>query len=129
MKPTFKDYLSIALALLAIFLCGYGIGFLFGERKGRATIPPPPPAPPAQTSSIAHWEEDVLKVIQESIELTPVQLQKVRAEITQSAERVRSARKDALSIYRTEMRALNERLAPHLTPEQRAKLQDAPPIE
>ena len=47
MKPTFKDYLNIVLALLAIFLCGYGIGFLLGERKGQDNQPPPP-APPSQ---------------------------------------------------------------------------------
>ena len=42
MKPTFKDYLNIVLALIAIFLCGYGIGFLLGERKGQGNQPPPP---------------------------------------------------------------------------------------
>lgn len=127
MKPTLKDYLSIALALLAIFLCGYGIGFLFGERKGRRSVPPP--APPAHTSSIANWEEDVLKVLEKSIELSPPQLEKVKAEIARSAARVRTAREGALEAFRAEMRALNRRLAPHLTPEQRKKLQETPPIE
>ena len=45
MKPTFKDYLNIVLALLAIFLCGYGIGFLLGERKGQDNQPPPTRSP------------------------------------------------------------------------------------
>ena len=35
MKPTLRDYLTILIALLAIFLCGYGVGFLLGEKKGR----------------------------------------------------------------------------------------------
>ena len=128
MKPTFKDYLSIALALLAIFLCGYGIGFLFGERKGRSSVRPAP-APPAHTSSIAHWEEDVLAVIEKTIDLTPQQLDKVKAEIARSGARVRAAREGALDAYRLEMQTLNQRLAPHLTPEQRKKLQETPPNE
>ncbi|MFP6865423.1 MAG: hypothetical protein VCA35_05735 [Roseibacillus sp.] len=63
MKPTFKYYLSIALALLAIFLCGYGIGFLFGERKGLRSVPDSLTQPPTQTSSIANWEETTLALI------------------------------------------------------------------
>ncbi len=124
MKPTFKDYLSIALALLAIFLCGYGIGFLFGERKGLRHAPPPPPAP---TTSIAHWEENTLAVLQKTIELTPEQLAKVKAEIAASAATVRTARNGAFEAYRAELEELHQRLKPHLTPEQWEKLQKPPP--
>jgi len=127
MKPTFKYYLSIALALLAIFLCGYGIGFLFGERKGMRSVPESPTQPPTQTSSIANWEETTLALIQKSIELTPEQLVLVKAEIAKSAARVRAAREDAFDAYRRESRALNERLQPHLTPEQRNSLPGASP--
>lgn len=128
MKPTFKDYLSIALALLAIFLCGYGLGFLFGERKGLRHAPPPP-SRPAPTSSIANWEKTTLATLEKRIELTPAQRAMVQAEIATSAARVRSAREEALAIYQAELAALHQRLRPHLTTEQWEQLQTPPPNE
>jgi len=32
MKPRLKNYLTIGMALLAILLCSYRIGFLLGEK-------------------------------------------------------------------------------------------------
>jgi hypothetical protein len=128
MKPTFKDYLSIALALLAIFLCGYGIGFLLGERKGLQTAPSPASAP-APTKSLPDWEERTLETLQKTIELTPAQLEKVKAEIAASTPRIHAARETALGAYRAELAALHARLQPLLTPEQWERLQQAPQQE
>jgi hypothetical protein len=128
MKPSLKDYLSIALALLAIFLCGYGIGFLLGERKGmKHHSPAPQPAPSVQSASVASWEESTLAVIQNLIELNPEQLEIVKAEIAKSSARVRGARTDAFKAYAIEYRDLNKRLQPHLTIEQQEKLRAASP--
>ncbi len=35
MKPKLRDYLTIIFALLVIFICGCGVGFLIGEKEGR----------------------------------------------------------------------------------------------
>ena len=35
MKPKLRDYLTIIFALLIIFVCGCGVGFLIGEKEGR----------------------------------------------------------------------------------------------
>jgi hypothetical protein len=130
MKPTIKDYLSIALALLAIFLCGYGIGFLLGERKGLQTAPSPASASaPAPTKSLPDWEERTLETLQKTIELTPAQLEKVKAEIAASSSRIHAARETALGAYRAELTALHARLQPLLTPEQWERLQQAPQQE
>ena len=97
MKPTFKDYLSIALALLAIFLCGYGIGFLFGERKGQANLPAPAvaPAPARPITDWNSWESSTLARIEEAVkDLTPEQREKIRVEITETAQRIRTARSE-----------------------------------
>ena len=127
MKPSLKDYLSIALALLAIFLCGYGIGFLLGERKGmKHHAPASPSAPLVQSNSVA-WEESTLAVIQDLIELTPEQLVIVKAEIAKSSARVQTARAEAFKAYALEYRDLNTRLQPHLSPEQQEKLRAASP--
>ena len=34
MEKKTRDYLTIAMAMLTILLCGYGIGYLVGEKKG-----------------------------------------------------------------------------------------------
>lgn len=127
MKPTLKDYLSIILALLAIFLCGYGIGFLFGERKGiKNALPPPPPAP---TRSISDWEASTLEVLQGKIDLTPEQLEQVTAEIAKSATKIRSLREERIRLWEAEARDLDRRIQPILTPEQRKNLAAPPPKE
>lgn len=126
MKPTFKDYLSIILALLAIFLCGYGIGFHLGERKGQKSAPTPPAAP---THSISDWETRTLEVIQGKIDLTPEQLEQVIAEIAKSAEKIRDLREERIRLWEEEARDLDRRIQPLLTTEQRKKLAAPPPNE
>lgn len=132
MKPTLKDYLSIALALLAIFLCGYGIGFMFGERKGqKKPLSTPPPAAPIKAATISAWEETTLAEIQRSVDLSPEQLEEVKAEIAKSVPSLQAARREAVATYQDvstiELRALTERLKAHLTPEQHQKLPGASP--
>ena len=39
MKPKLRDYFTILMALVAIFLSGYGLGHLIGEKKGRKLAP------------------------------------------------------------------------------------------
>ena len=125
MKPTFKHYLSIAFALLAIFLSGYGIGFLFGERKGRQASPKTGMSHNTNQESNfdwATWEKSTLQTISNAIDdLTPEQMQTIRLEISKTSQRIKAARQTA----REEFQDLNERLKKHLTPEQRGKLPGA----
>ena len=130
MKPTFKHYLSIAFALLAIFLCGYGIGFLLGERKGSqpqsASQTKVSSSPSSSSSDFdwATWERSTGQVIEKAIpDLTPEQMQAIRLEIAKTSERIRAARQSG----RKEFRELNERLRQHLTPEQQTQLPGASP--
>tara|TARA_B100001094_G_C18153699_1_gene785192 strand:+ start:1187 stop:1576 length:390 start_codon:yes stop_codon:yes gene_type:complete len=128
MKPTFKHYLSIAFALVAIFLSGYGIGFLLGERKGRHPQPLSQSKNPSSSTGSdfdwTAWEHSTGQIIEDLIrDLTPEQLQAIRLEITETSARIRAARQSG----RKEFRDLNERLRQHLTPEQQAKLPGASP--
>lgn len=128
MKPTFKHYLSIAFALLAIFLCGYGIGFLLGERKGSQPQPLSQSKNPSSSTGSdfdwAAWEHSTGQVIEKAIpDLTPEQMQEIRLEIAKTSERIRAARQSG----RKEFRNLNERLRQHLTPEQQTQLPGASP--
>ena len=128
MKPTFKHYLSIAFALLAIFLCGYGIGFLLGERKGSqpqsTSHTKVSGSPSSRDFDWATWERSTGQVIENAIrDLTPEQMQAIRLEIAKTSERIRAARQSG----RKEFRDLNERLRQHLTPEQQTQLPGASP--
>ena len=124
MKSTFKDYLSIALALLAIFLCGYGIGFLVGERRGKGAPSPTPPPAAASPSDPRivdweNWERSTCRVIENSVgNLSPEQQQAIRREVSETASRIKKARQSG----RREITNLHERLKEHLTPEQQQKL-------
>ena len=123
MKPTFKDYLSIALALLAIFLCGYGIGFLLGQRNP----PSPPPAPPSREVRIPDWEtweRSTVQAIEKDIpDLTAAQRESFQREVSATASRIKTARQSG----RREFQSLDDRLKQYLPPEQQAKLRSPSP--
>lgn len=128
MKPTLKHYLSIAFALLAIFLCGYGIGFLLGERKGSqpqsASRPRMSGSPSSRDFDWPSWERSTLEVIENAIrDMTQKQMEAIRLEIATTSGRIRAARQAG----RKEFRDLNERLRQHLTPEQQTLLPGASP--
>ncbi len=123
MKPTFKDYLSIALALPAIFLCGYGIGFLLGQRN-QPSQPPAPTSPEIHIPDWETWERSIVQTIEQDIpELTPEQRQAIRREVSETATRIKTARQAG----RREFQSLDDRLKQYLTPEQQTKLRTASP--
>ena len=123
MKPTFKDYLSIALALLAIFLCGYGIGFLLGQRN-QPSLPPAPPAREIRIPDWETWERSIVQTIEKDIpDLTPEQRQSIRREVSETATRIKTARQAG----RREFQSLDDRLRQYLTPEQQTRLRTASP--
>ena len=57
MKPKFRDYLTILMALVAIFLSGYGLGHLIGEKKGRKLAPSTIPLIQNSEDSTRPWEK------------------------------------------------------------------------
>jgi hypothetical protein len=64
MKATWRDYATILMAFAAVFLCGYGIGHLVGERRGAHH--------PAGHSGTA-WELETLQSLEHSLDLRPEQ--------------------------------------------------------
>lgn len=116
MKPKRSDYLTVLMAFAAVFLCGYGIGHLVGERKA----PPPLPAPPTTTSPA--WEQETLLTLQDSLALRPDQLGAVESELAKTAQSIRSSHDGAVLEYHQHILLLYERLIHFLDESQSARL-------
>jgi len=122
MKPTLRDYLTIATALIAILLCGYGIGFLVGERTTQRRFAQ---HPDSATKRQNNWESVTLKRLSNELNLSPEQREKVRREIEKSSRNIAKTRTRAVQEYRKELLDLHRRIEPKLTGKQRLKMEES----
>ena len=120
MKPSTTDYLSITAALVAILLCGYGIGFLVGERTTRARL-----APPAVVQTQPDWSASTAARLTRELELNPTQQAAVERDIKATAAVIAAARHHAIREYRVALIDLHQRLLPHLDPNQRKQIEES----
>ncbi|MGC6426877.1 MAG: hypothetical protein ACON5H_07780 [Akkermansiaceae bacterium] len=121
MKPRLRDYLTILMALLAIFLCGIGIGHMLGEKKGREN-PPAITLPAPDEKGRIKWEDLMLERLDRLLSLSPDQREKVLREITITSTDIQSSRRNALQDYYRHLLTLHERLPAHLNREQEKKI-------
>jgi hypothetical protein len=115
MKPSTSDYLSITAALVAILLCGFGVGFLVGERitlKRVAATTATDHAPP-------EWSAETVARLTRELKLTPPQVAAVEREVAAAEREIAAARRVALRDYQHALLKLHQRLLPHLDPGQR----------
>jgi hypothetical protein len=119
MKPTARDYLAITAALLAILLCGYGIGFLVGERTTRLRLAP------AAGQAGADWSTATLDRLTRELELAPAQQAAIKPEIQRAAAAVHATRQGAVHDYRVALIELHQRLLPHLNRKQRRQVEES----
>ena len=75
MKPKLRDYLPILFALLVIFLCGSGLGFLIGEKKGRQEAVSPVAIASANRDD--SWEKRTIERLNTLLTLTDEQRAKI----------------------------------------------------
>lgn len=122
MKPKPRDYLTIAAALLAILLCGYGIGFLVGEHTTQQRLGDSKGPDHGQQQD---WESATLERLTAELELTEEQKTKIRREIQTISGEISAARNRALQEYRKSLMELHKRLLPHLTNEQRKRVEES----
>jgi hypothetical protein len=111
MKASLRDYLTIVMAFAAVFLCGYGIGHLVGERGREADRRPPLP-----------WEEESLSIIKRSLELSPEEERVVEEEIARAAAAIRKSRQTAVLDYHRHLDDLYGRLIERLSEPHAARL-------
>jgi hypothetical protein len=121
MKASPRDCLAITAALLAILLCGYGIGFLVGERTTRLRLAP------ATGSNQTHpeWAQATVERLTRELALTPDQRAAVAKEVRQTATAIGTARHQAIRQYRSALVDLHQRLLPHLDANQRKLVEDS----
>ena len=111
MKMTWRDSATIILAFAAVFLCGYGIGHLVGERRLQPQRPGQGDSPPA-------WQQETLLSLQDSLQLRPDQVARVEHELALTAKAIGGSRHDVLLEYHRHILNLYERLIGLLDKEQ-----------
>ena len=118
MKPKFRDYLTILMALVAIFLSGYGLGHLIGEKKGRKLAPSTIPLIQNSEDTTQPWEERTLDRLQQTLSLNAEQEAAVEKEIAFISRQINKSRNETLRKYFLSLLDLHDRIRPHLTSEQ-----------
>ena len=121
MKSSPRDYITILMALIAIFLCGLGIGHMLGEKKGRESQPAIT-LPALDEKDSTGWEDLMLQRLDSLLSLSPDQREKVLNEITLTSADIQVNRRDAIQDYYRHLLALHDRLPVHLTREQSQKI-------
>jgi hypothetical protein len=121
MKPSTSDYLSISAALVAILLCGFGIGFLVGERitlnrAGSSIVP---------ERAQSEWAAETAERLARDLKLNESQAIAVQQEVATAAREIAAARSTAIRDYHQTLLSLHLRLLPHLNPEQRHTVEES----
>jgi hypothetical protein len=121
MKPSPRDYLMITAALLAVLLCGYGIGFLIGERATRLRLAPAADPTHAQPD----WSSATVERLTRQLSLTAAQQSSVENEVRQTAASIATTRHQAIRQYRIALIDLHQRLLSHLDGSQRKQVEES----
>lgn len=121
MKPSIRDYLVITAALLTVLLCGYGIGFLVGERSTRERLA----ANHGTVNPSPDWSAATIDRLTRQLSLTPAQQQAVAKEVRQTAGATAETRRQAIRQYRMALVDLHNRLLPHLDAGQRRQVEES----
>ena len=114
MKPKLRDYLTILMALVAIFLSGYGLGHLIGEKKGRKLATSTIPLIQSSENSTQPWEKRTLNRLQQTLSLNAEQEAAVEKEIAFISKQINKSHNETLR----SLLDLHDRIRPHLTSEQ-----------
>lgn len=113
MKSTTRDYLTVAAAFLAVFLCGYGVGHLVCEWRAQTGSVPP---------EASRWEDQALDSMQRSLSLRPEQLPAIRKQLESAAAAIQDSHDAVLVEDLRHILRLYEQLIPLLDDEQARKL-------
>lgn len=113
MKPNLKDHATILLALLTVFVCGFGAGHVTGAKRS---------APKPEVT--AHWEEETLSILKRSLDLDQSELQTVQLEIERAAAGIHLKREETILNYHEQISELYGRLINQLGESNAGKLKE-----
>ncbi len=113
MRPTLRDHVTILLALLTVFACGFGVGHLSGKKQAK-------PRPEMSRQ----WEEETLSLLKQSLKLDPEEHRVVESEIQRTAARIRLEREETILIYHERISELYDRLIAQLGEESASRLKE-----
>jgi len=119
MKKKTRDYLTISMAMLAVLLCGYGLGHLVGEKKGLQNQAASDPA----SDLSKNWATQTISRLERNLNLTPEQLRFAEKEIRPFSA---ALEKDLRQLRTTRNRNLSsfyENLKPQLDARQKIELE------
>ena len=115
MKASWRDKAIILMAFAAVFLCGYGIGHLVGERRTSAASQPGLADTPA-------WQQETLLTLQEKLNLRPEQVTLVEKELSHTAKDIADSYHAVLLDYHRHIDRLYGRLIDVLDEKQAGRL-------
>lgn len=107
------------MASSTILLCGYGLGFLLGEKKGKAHAISLTVSSPASGDEKASWVRRTLKKFDSELQLSPAQKRTTQRELSQTYDAIRESRLSALKQYSSHIITLHDKLLPHLNDSQK----------
>ena len=116
MKQTWKDIATIILAFAAVFMCGYGIGHMVGERQA------PPRSSTTPGDGDTKWEEETLRSLKETLKLRPEQIDIVESQLSRTAKAIRDSRDEVVLEYHQHIAKLYDNLIEVLDPDQASQL-------
>lgn len=120
MKPRLRDYATILVALLTIFLCGYGVGYLTGEKKGRTHAPARPLI--VNDNETGDWETRTMERLTRLLDLSEQQTTQVEGEVKSTSQKIQSSRNQAVEDYYRFLLDLHDQLLPYLDSTQQEKI-------
>lgn len=119
MEKKTREYLTIAMAMLTILLCGYGIGYLVGEKKGLRSYE----GPRIVAGLGGDWAKTTMIRLDKKLILSPGQQEKVHRKVLAASGELQLEIEELRQSQNRILLKLYAELDRDLEPSQRAELE------
>ncbi len=115
MKTFFEKYGRVLVPLVMIFLCGQALGWALGRRIAETAAKPVIAKP-------QEWAGQGMERLSADLGLTDAQVREIAPIMQDTADRIYKERRRALFQIHLQTVDVHDRIAQHLSPEQKVKL-------
>jgi|GEM_PF-350066 len=122
MKPTLSIYLSILLALITIFVCGCGVGYILGKKSEQEQTTSFVLADTSKEDA-ATWKDRTLQRLTRFLKLSDDQQSLTGQEVKTTSDAIQASRDHTVEDYYRHLLNLHLRLMPHLDKDQQKLLE------